>query len=848
MLGLWHAFAALVVAVLGVTSVVALVASSGPAGAAPEGVIALDTMQRSVAAGFGSANVGGAYTVSSKANTDVARGAAHFTGIRPGGSVAARLDKARGADVTAALTFAVPARLPGGSGLYIYEELRRQPNGAAYAVKVRIQQNGQLSLEFSRFQNGRETALGVERRLFRAARGQVLTVEGQASGTTAVSLGAALWVGSSTVAPRVVWQSSYTDTSGARLTSAGSLALMAYQSRGARSTTSLSMRHFQAWVNRQGPTGGPTPPPPSSSSAPAPTSSAPATHSSGSSSHSATPTTPASSSSSSSSSAPPPSNGSPSRAGSAPLGQTAYPVPSGAVFVSPGGNDSAAGTEGAPFRTLARAVAAARSGATIVLRGGTYHESVNTPSNKTLTIQAYPHEAVWLDGSTAVTGWTQHGSTWVHSGWTAHFDSSASSTCNTTGNTQGWVNAQHPMAAHPDQVWVDGTPLNQVGSASEVGPGDFYVDYSTDQLVVGSNPAGHQVQASDLAVALSTYGADSMVRGIGVRRYAASICMSGALRLDGVGDRVQNVIVTQNAVTGLAASRTGETVDHVTAIGNGLLGITAHYADGLFMSNVLATQNNTQGFNFAPQSGGIKITGTRGVTVTDSDVSGNNGPGLWLDESCYDMTIVHNRMVGNAGHGMSIEISAKAIVADNVVTGNGMDGMKLNDSDDLQVWANTVTGNHRNVEIVQDFRRGTDVSHPGHDSRRPDPDPTEPWIIENIQFNDNFLGTQTGDYSIFVRDASGEYSASMLNITVDGNRLVKPSSGAEFLWQIKPVTYAIYSSVAQFIAATGQGQHNSEQSGGSTLFAQVTPTPLPIPSGVAAAMGVPAGSRQTGAS
>ena len=36
--------------------------------------------------------------------------------------------------------------------------------------------------------------------------------------------------------------------------------------------------------------------------------------------------------------------------------------------------------------------------------------------------------AVWFDGSVPVTTWTQQGSTWVHSGWTAQFDHSASFT------------------------------------------------------------------------------------------------------------------------------------------------------------------------------------------------------------------------------------------------------------------------------------------------------------------------------------------------------------------------------------------------------------------------------------
>ena len=116
-------------------------------------------------------------------------------------------------------------------------------------------------------------------------------------------------------------------------------------------------------------------------------------------------------------------SGSPVGIGSLPVGSARYPVPSGAVFVSKSGSDWASGTLAAPLRTIQRAINIAPSGRTIVVRAGIYHESINIPSNRTFTIQAYPGEAVWLDGSSTVTGWVRSGSVWVKSGWTAAFNS-----------------------------------------------------------------------------------------------------------------------------------------------------------------------------------------------------------------------------------------------------------------------------------------------------------------------------------------------------------------------------------------------------------------------------------------
>ena len=52
------------------------------------------------------------------------------------------------------------------------------------------------------------------------------------------------------------------------------------------------------------------------------------------------------------------------------VGAAQYPVPAGAIVVSPSGNDGAAGTAAAPYKTLAKAAGSAAAGATIVLRGG----------------------------------------------------------------------------------------------------------------------------------------------------------------------------------------------------------------------------------------------------------------------------------------------------------------------------------------------------------------------------------------------------------------------------------------------------------------------------------------------
>src|SRR5207237_4592060 len=118
---------------------------------------------------------------------------------------------------------------------------------------------------------------------------------------------------------------------------------------------------------------------------------------------------------------------------------------------------------------------------------------------------------------------------------------------------------------------------------------------------------------------------------------------------------------------------------------SGMLGINASYADGLTLDHVVSVNNNTEHFNTSPVSGGAKIGRTRGITVSDSVFSDNDGPGLWIDESSYDMTVTNNEMSHNAKHGISIEIYDKAIVNNNTFVCHGGYGIKVHTTNTLSI-------------------------------------------------------------------------------------------------------------------------------------------------------------------
>jgi parallel beta-helix repeat protein len=330
--------------------------------------------------------------------------------------------------------------------------------------------------------------------------------------------------------------------------------------------------------------------------------------------------------------------------------------------------------------------------------------------------------------------------------------------------------------------------------------------------------------------------------------------MMGALVVYGAGATLEQVAVNDNATQGLAIGTTGVTLRHVTADGNGLLGIQAAYADGLVLDGVRTEGNNSEHFNSAPVSGGIKIARSRGIVVRDSVVAGNAGMGLWFDESCYGITVVGDDSVGNAAVGIVLELSDTAVVADNVVSDNGEDGIQLHNTGHVQVWSNTVLRNRRDIDVVQDSRSQFDLTTAGHDPRQTLPDPTVPWLSQDITVRDNILGGASGNAVLGVEDYSHRYSAAQLRVSLDSDAYSRASASAPswlVVWSAGSGNNGnpfVLTGLPALVAQTGQEAHGQEllaPSADPALFPDVVLAPLPAD--VAAATGRTAGAGHLGA-
>lgn len=545
--------------------------------------------------------------------------------------------------------------------------------------------------------------------------------------------------------------------------------------------------------------------------------------------------------------------------GSLVVGSARYAIPAGALYVSAsGGSDSGTGAIGSPLRTVRAAVAHARSGQTIVLRGGVYHESVFVAADRSVVIDAYPGEAVWFDGSVPVRLWHQTGSTWVKTDWTSAFDHSASFTRGS--NVGGFVNPAYPMAAYPDEVFYDGRQMTQVAAGHVPGPGGFAVDTAKHTITIGSNPSGHELRASDLSQAFLVAGRVEL-RGFGVRNYATALPQLGTIFLGGAagGDALENLVVDNNATQGISICTKNSTINKVTVSNNGMTGIHGNQADGAVIQNSLIEANNAQHFNAAPSASGIKVTQTRGLTVRDNRVDSNNGVnGIWTDQSVVNFTIVSNVVQGSTPYGIETEISDTGIVAGNKVAGAKFGYVAYN-TGHVQVYNNTFAHDTvYDVGVVQDERRESDASIHEHDTRQPIPDATCPWIAQDVtvanNIFDNGSSVSTALFQFYALDRKTHRPADSMAITIEGNLFTTRRSSYQpsmIGWGGSDNTTVVrYDTSAAFDQAKDKTWTNTltptAPVSSATVAANV-PHSVPLPASVAAVLGLRTGVRMLGA-
>ena len=587
-------------------------------------------------------------------------------------------------------------------------------------------------------------------------------------------------------------------------------------------------------------------------------------------------------------------------AGALTVGSASYSVPGGAIFASPSGNDTTGnGTQGNPYKTATKAISVLGAGGTVVLRAGVYHEGgvgqagisgVEIFDNNS-TLQNYPGEAVWFDGSSVYSSWTQEGSNWS-TPFTITMDHSPTWTRGADDSTvpyYGFINPSYPCASWPEMVFVDGVQLTQVSTLGAVTVSTFYVagsltggsgatkyDFNPTKIYIGINPAGHEVRVSDLQTCMTAWSGTSgvTIRGIGIRRYATSMPMAACLKTSGSNATVENVWIEDIATSGINSTNPNNTFRHVTSIRCGNRGFAAYRSDDLTLESVRAEYNNYEHFNYAPECGGMKVGACRRVTIFNSVFSNNYAKGLWFDVSVDEPVVYNCNFIDNEHYGIFYEISANGIGANLLVKGSPNCGLIVNNTDNMRLWNNTVVDCGGNAQesgvrpfaIYQDNRRPFPAGAIfGRDTRQGDSyyTTTMTWVIDNIEIYNNVVAQpRSGTQGVFCIDDT-ERSTGDARLLADYHASM---NGNVFHWVTQPAypyilppatlggaNPATYSSHTAFVSGTGLDTNGSQivptspvdgtnNVTSSTLHANATG----LPSDIAALIGQPTGTKHAG--
>lgn len=541
----------------------------------------------------------------------------------------------------------------------------------------------------------------------------------------------------------------------------------------------------------------------------------------------------------------------PATYGSLPVGQARYAPKATAVYVDPiNGNDANTGAITAPFRTIN--AAARKAVDQVVLRAGVYYETVAGWGKNGITIQGYPGEAAWLDGSQVVTGWTKVGNVWHRTGWTVTHDRGSS--FSPRSSDQSWNSTENPCASWPDAIWLAGVELRQVRTEAEVVAGTFCVNYDAQRIVLGSDPTGKEVRAAVLERAWLSTNDDSVLRGVGVRKYATPCSTLGAVRGVRRRNHVEHVVFEDISSIGASFGDDYDggdcSVRYVTTRRCGLNGIHGNNADRFLVEHCDIGLSNSRRFKLAPTAGGVKVTRSRDVAIRHNLLEGNLAIGIWLDETVVGFEVVGNvSRDGAAKADILVELCEDGIVAGNEIAGRGRAEFCIwvFDCGQVKVYNNAVGGaTIADIQLKGDERRH-DTWHTARDPRYPTAAQSgTTWELRLVDVANN-IRRAGGPRGMLVQDVNPT-AAARLNL-LEQALLIRNN-----VWQLAVGDVIVrwgnegqmmgIRTVADLVALDAHNVGNTIAAAGT--FTVDHSKALPIPADVAAALGVPAGTKHFG--
>jgi parallel beta-helix repeat protein len=377
-------------------------------------------------------------------------------------------------------------------------------------------------------------------------------------------------------------------------------------------------------------------------------------------------------------------------------------LPGATYFVNhqhPEAADTNAGTAGAPFRTIQAAADKVQPGDTILVRGGTYRETIvwQTPgrSDARITLSAATGETVVVKGSLVVTGWDRvaakeaglgdwpWANLWAKRDWKLKHILPPHAPASRAPNWLCWTD-------HPRQAFWKDAALEGAGRLApaffrwELEEGRIFHDRQAEVLYVWL-PAGVDPNKDGIEVCVRPLlltqvpRADRRcpfdcvtIRGLQFRHATPrSLTNWSAGGISGTGGVFEDCLVSWNDYVGWSVGGTSNTVRRCIFAYNGMAGLGG-CGEGHLIEDNLVVANNIDNYVYFNSSGGGKLTNLRHTTFRRHKARFNNGCGLWLDIECNDNIFESCEFSHNGGAGLDIEISRRNLVRNCIFAFNTM--------------------------------------------------------------------------------------------------------------------------------------------------------------------------------
>lgn len=261
-----------------------------------------------------------------------------------------------------------------------------------------------------------------------------------------------------------------------------------------------------------------------------------------------------------------------------------------------------------------------------------------------------------LSGARQLTNFTRSGSYWVAAGQTQQ------------GARGGICKPAFPRCGFPEQLFINGELLKQVGSLAEVkppnwaeGPGEWYFDYDADAIYISHDPTSMNIETSVTPTAFEGTADDVSITGLIVEMYA-SPAQHGAIDAETrTGWVITDSEVRKNHGAGIRVGARAQLIRNYIH-SNGQLGVFGTGANIQIVNNSIFF-NNTAGFYERWEGGGAKFVGTTNLVLRDNVVRGNFGPGLWTDIANVGTLQVNQTSEGNTMKNLSTQVSSVVEIA-----------------------------------------------------------------------------------------------------------------------------------------------------------------------------------------